>query len=62
MVNFVAPKSIKEYFHGDESGVSNTESRPQGLFKMDTIGDAYVAAGWLNSLDPADSAERCVLS
>jgi len=26
---------------------------------MDTIGDAYVAAGWLNSLDPAEATERC---
>jgi class 3 adenylate cyclase len=39
--------------------VSNTDSRPQGLFKMDTIGDAYVAAGWLHSLDPQEAAERC---
>ena len=39
-------------------GVSNIDSRPQGLFKMDTIGDAYVAAGWLHSLDPQEAAER----
>jgi class 3 adenylate cyclase len=26
---------------------------------MDTIGDAYVAAGLLNSLDPAEATERC---
>jgi len=30
-----------------------------GLFKMDTIGDAYVAAGWLDSLDPAEASKRC---
>ncbi|KAJ1470692.1 nucleotide cyclase [Baffinella frigidus] len=35
------------------------EVKKQGLFKMDTIGDAYVAAGWLNSLDPAEATERC---
>ncbi|KAJ1493666.1 nucleotide cyclase [Baffinella frigidus] len=32
---------------------------PHGLFKMDTIGDAYVAAGLLNSPDPAEATERC---
>ncbi|KAJ1493678.1 nucleotide cyclase [Baffinella frigidus] len=35
------------------------EVKKQGLFKMDTIGDAYVAAGLLNSLDPAEATERC---
>jgi hypothetical protein len=29
-----------------------------GLFKMDTIGDAYVAAAWLHSTDPEEETER----
>ncbi|KAJ1493673.1 nucleotide cyclase [Baffinella frigidus] len=39
--------------------ILDREVKKQGLFKMDTIGDAYVAAGWLNSLDPAEATERC---
>ncbi|KAJ1493659.1 nucleotide cyclase [Baffinella frigidus] len=35
------------------------EVKKQGLFKMDTIGDAYVAAGLLKSPDPAEVTERC---
>jgi class 3 adenylate cyclase len=62
LASSVASQQLAAHIHGIfsafDSILSDTSAKSNGVFKMDTIGDAYVSAAWLDGEDSEQAQRR----